>query len=458
MAKKKASKIISKKHLARQEREARQTRTIVGVSIGIVALVILLIAYGLLSDTLFLRWRPAVTVNGETLSLQEFQVRVRATRQSYVNQYMYYTQLYAMFGMDPSQDSSLTSIQTQLDSPSTIGSSVIDNMVNELLIRQYAKKNNITVSADELQTAVENGLGYGANGTPTPTSTSTSVVYPTLDATQFAMITPTRTPTVAPTSTTQPTATSDPNATAAPTGTPTLVPSLTPTVTPFTYQGFLDTYKNNLKTYAPDGMSEEQFRRIYYEDKLYEDKVKAVLTKNVARTQDEVWARHILVADEKLANAIYNQLQAGGNFATLASQYSIDTSNKDTGGDLGWFPKGQMVAEFETAIWDLPVGTLTKPVKTTYGYHIIEILGHEKDRPLSDTDYTNAVNTAFNTWLQDQRAGSTVVINDKWTQYTPTSPTIAEAQDKQNATQTAYVGTYFAQATQTGAVITPTPK
>ncbi len=104
MAKNKSPKILTKKHLARQDRERRQTRMITGIAIGIIAIVVLGIAYGLLNDTLFLNWRPAVTVNGETRSLHEFQVRVRVTRQQLISQYMQYTQLAQMFGMDPNSD------------------------------------------------------------------------------------------------------------------------------------------------------------------------------------------------------------------------------------------------------------------------------------------------------------------------------------------------------------------
>lgn len=232
MAKKSTPKIVSKKHLARQERERRQTRLIMGVSIGIVVVILLGIAYGLLNNTLFLRWRPAVTVNGESLSLQNFQVRVRATRQSLVAQYMQYIQFGQMLGVDPTTDPSMSQaldqISSQLDSPSTIGSQVIDDMVNSLLVRQYAKANGIIVTAADVDKAIQDALGYYPNGTPTPTLTPTTLVYPTLDATQLALVTPTITPTTAPTTTPRPTFT--PNLTA----TKTPIPTITPTATPYT--------------------------------------------------------------------------------------------------------------------------------------------------------------------------------------------------------------------------------
>ena len=446
MAKKANPKIISKKHLARQERERRQTRLISGVAIGIVSIIVLLIAYGLLNDTLFLKWRPAVTVNGDSLSLQEFQVRVRATRQSLIGQYMQYTQLAQMFGMDPNSDpqmsQTLSQITSELDSTSTIGSQTIDEMINDLLIRQYAKANGIVVAAADVEEAIQHGLNYYSKGTPTPTLTPTGVIYPTLDATQLALVTPTITPTTAPTTTPRPTYT--PNLTA----TATLIPTITPTATPYTLQGYQTQYKNTLKSYAPDGMNEAQFRKIYYESGLYQDRVKAKVTADITHEQEQVWARHILVADEATAKSVYDQLVAGADFATLAAKYSIDTTSKDKGGDLGWFGKGKMVPDFESAVWTMKIGAINPPVKTTYGYHVIQVLGHEV-RPLTDTEYNDAVTAAFNTWLQTQRTNSKVVINNSWTNYVPTTPTLAQAQTNDFATQTAYVATYYAGQTPT---------
>lgn len=88
-------------------------------------------------------------------------------------------------------------------------------------------------------------------------------------------------------------------------------------------------------------------------------------------TADEVTAQHILVEDEALADEILAKLKNGADFAEMAAQYSIDDSNKDNGGSLGTFGRGQMVTEFENAAFALEVGELSDPVKTEFGYHII---------------------------------------------------------------------------------------
>jgi peptidyl-prolyl cis-trans isomerase D len=442
MAKNKPTKIVTKKHLARQEREQQQTRIITGVAIGVVVIVLLLIAYGLLNDTLFNNWRPAVTVNGQSLSMQEFQVRVRANRQSLIGQYLQYEQFAQMFGMDPNSDpqlaQALQQISGELDAPSIIGGQVIDDMINDLIVRQYAKANGISVSAAEVEDTIQHGLNYYPSGTPTSTLTPTQLVYPTLDATQLAVITPTIAPTTAFTSTPRPTWTPDLTATATP------VASMTPTATPYTLQGYQSKYQDILKQYSPDGMSQAQFRKIYYESGLYQDRVKAKVTADVAHEQEQVWARHILVADEATANVVQAGLLAGEDFSVLAAKYSLDTTTKDKGGDMGWESKGAMTPELEAAAFSMNIGETSQPIKDTFGYHIIQVLGHEV-RPLTDAEYQTAVTNAYNKWLQDQRTSAKIVINSSWTNYVPTAPTLAEAQANDAATQTAYVATYQAQ-------------
>lgn len=232
------------------------------------------------------------------------------------------------------------------------------------------------------------------------------------------------------------------------TATITPLPSLTPTATPYTLDGFQNSYKEGLIYYSKLGMSETDFRKIFFESNLYRQRVSDIVTADVAHEQEQVWARHILVADETTAQSIREQLLAGADFATLAAANSIDTGTKEKGGDLGWFGKGKMFAEFETAAFSQQVGEIGQPVQTTSGWHIIQVLGHEIC-PLTDTEYKNAVTAAFNQWLTDQRTGANIVISDTWTANTPDQPSLQSAFNEMNATSTAYANQALQPPTQT---------
>jgi hypothetical protein len=82
-----------------------------------------------------------------------------------------------------------------------------------------------------------------------------------------------------------------------------------------------------------------------------------------------------LAAALATAKEVRDKLVDGGDWTALASQYSDDTYTKDSGGDLGPVARGDMVQEFEDAVFSLAVGEISQPIKTEYGYHVIEVTG-----------------------------------------------------------------------------------
>ncbi|MCQ9154327.1 peptidylprolyl isomerase [Acidomonas methanolica] len=90
----------------------------------------------------------------------------------------------------------------------------------------------------------------------------------------------------------------------------------------------------------------------------------------------EIHARHILVATEAEAKDIISQLKKGADFAALAKKLSTDKGSGASGGDLGWFKKGDMLPAFSDAAFAMKPNTISQtPVKTQYGYHVIQVLG-----------------------------------------------------------------------------------
>ena len=87
---------------------------------------------------------------------------------------------------------------------------------------------------------------------------------------------------------------------------------------------------------------------------------------------EQVDASHILVATEEIANEVIAKLGAGEKFEDLALEYSSDGSAAN-GGKLGLFGRGDMVEPFEKAAFSLPIGEISKPVQSNFGYHIIKV-------------------------------------------------------------------------------------
>ena len=335
--------VHSKKHLARLDRERRQTNIILFTFIGLLVIVAGLIGYAILYNTYLQAREPVAKVGNVNITVSEWQARVRLQTQTLQNQYTMYQQYSQMFGMDLTQQ--VQSIQDQLNNPTQLGQSVLDQMIDEELIRQEAAKRGITASKSEIDAAVQASFDYYPNGSPTPTITPTNVAFPTLSPQTLALVTITPTPTlfVTPTSTpaNNPSASSltpTPAAPATATGTPGPTETPFPTSTPYTLQGFQQTYQNSVTSYAKLGITADQLRALY-EVNILRQKLMDVITANTPHSQDEVWARHILVADDATANTVRQRLVNGEDFAKVAAEVSTDTGTKDKGGDLGWFPR-----------------------------------------------------------------------------------------------------------------------
>ena len=84
-------------------------------------------------------------------------------------------------------------------------------------------------------------------------------------------------------------------------------------------------------------------------------------------------AQHILVEERELAESLLVEIQQGADFSELARIHSIDTSTKDSGGDLGYFERDIMVPEFDKVVFEMDIGELSEVVETDYGFHIIKL-------------------------------------------------------------------------------------
>jgi parvulin-like peptidyl-prolyl isomerase len=419
----KKPKTLTKKHIARLERERRQVAIVRTVAIIMIVIVLGLIGYGFL-DTYYLQLqKPAVEVNGEKITIKQFQERVQLQRVNLVNIYQQYLFYQQNFGMDMTQQ--IQQIDSYLQSPQAIGQLVIDQIIEETLIRQEAQKRGVTVSDAEVEQAIQEAYNFFPEGTPTPTITPTSFEYPTLTSEQLTIYPHTPTPTITPPG---PPSTPDPSATATPIPTatsarptPTRVPEdLPPTATPYTLEGFQTQYRDTVERFKGYGVSEATLRDVY-RNNLLRQKLKEAITADLPTSEEQVWARHILVEKEGEAVAIVQLLRNGSDFARLAKEFSKDTGSADKGGDLGWFGRGVMVPEFENAAFTQPIGEIGEPVKSQFGYHIIQVIARQ-ELPLSSTQIERNRENAFTEWLNSAKNEAKITTYDTWKQHIPPMP------------------------------------
>jgi parvulin-like peptidyl-prolyl isomerase len=331
--------------------------------------VVLVLAFGFYQEYVVKPSAPVATVNGKVISVRDYQATIKYNRYVRANSIArLQDQLSQLDATAEDQQFLVQYIQQQIqqlqNAETTLPTDVLDNMIDNELVRQEAAKRNITVTADELQTDIEQQFGYERNP-PTPTPTP-------ITATAEITVTP------------------------------------TPTTVPMTLEEFQQNYSQYVAALRKNAsFGEAAFRRLF-ETSLYRTKLQDALAQEVPLTAEQVHARHILVATEDEAKKVVERLQAGEDFAALAKELSTDTSTKDNGGDLGWFPRGQMVTEFEDAAFALQPGETSDPVETSYGYHIINMIERDANRLLDAATLEQKKASALDDWLTIQRQSEAV--------------------------------------------------
>jgi hypothetical protein len=394
-------------HRRRRDEEANR-RVMIGLAVVGVLLILIVLA-GVIQELVIKPRQPVAVVDGQRITLQDYQKQVK---------YAYYQTL---------------NQGQPISDPQQTGLSVLDQMIQLDLLREQAKQRGITVTDQEITDQIEKSFGYYRQ-TPTPVPTST----PNLTATAEATATP---------------------ATPTPTGTisPTVTPLPTPTLV--SEQAYKDEYKRTLDTIkAQTGLTEQDIRS-QVEAGLLEQKLYDVVTKDVPTTAEQVKLRHILIAVRTaeptpaptatpapgstatptpepgatatptpaptlaprtdaealaIAQEVKKKLDAGGDWKTLALQYSDDPGSKTQGGELGWYAKGQgLDTDFENAAFSLPVNKISDPVKTQFGYHIIQVEEKDPNRALDAYTIYQKKQEFFQTWLTNLQNSAKIERN--WT-------------------------------------------
>ncbi len=392
----KASKVklpkeMTRKHLARAEREARQQRLLlIGIAV-VVVVAIALVGYGFLDERVIKQQQPVAQVNGKNITTADFQKRVRYTRAQITAQVNQLQAQREQFASDPSLsyftqqiDQQLTNLQSQLSDPVSLGGQVVNSMVGEELIRQEAAKRGIIVPPEEVKTALEHNFNFyrvPPTATPAPTASPTPVASPTPLPTPTVSITPTATPE------------------------PTFTPE--PTATPVTEQAYNTMLNNYLTQLAQTGMTQTDLNSLVESD-LLRSKLTESFGKTMPSSTDQVEFHYINFETEAGAQAAEAQLKSGLSFDDLYQRVQAGQVVSATGNILPWTPTDELTqtlgSEFGEVVLSLGISQTSQIVTGTtgIGYFIFRQDGRAS-LPLTDSQIQSRQQKAFQDWLTSQR-------------------------------------------------------
>lgn len=467
-----------------RERNLRLT-AIVG---GIVGVALLLILYGVINELVIKPNSVLAQVENESIVTRDFWQQARL-RQSELENQRLRLQLFAQqFGDSSLFASQIASINATLASPLTLGTQVLNEMIEAAVLQIKAPEVGVSVTDEEVEKTLreEVAQGQGALTVPQATATADAAAEATATAETF-----TPTPVPSPTPTPEDEADSEPTAAAAGAEPETVEEAPTPeppaVLTDALYQEGLSTLEDNLRENA--GMNLASYREVI-RARLLRNKVSETISQElVSSTEEQVRVRHILISvdpepppeteessgetegetsppgtpspvseseqekDEStdapateltegdaveddegdgrsppenptppeiwnpdangdgrvddaealaFAQTLHQRILDGEDFADLALRFSNDPGSGSQGGELGWAGRGRYVPEFEEAAFSLEVGEMSAPVKSTFGYHIIEVLERDDERPKEEANLQQEYAEAFQTWLQEQ--------------------------------------------------------
>jgi parvulin-like peptidyl-prolyl isomerase len=345
-----AAATLSRRSLSKWDREQRNTRVLVLSGAALVSLVVLILAWGWVLDNVLRANDVAALVNGDTITTRQLVEEMRPDAQA----------IEVQAQQAPGSVPRAQVAQYVEQEKRKLVEQAQGTLVDQHILQKEAAQRGIAVTPEEVDQRLRESVAtYEAQRNPQPT----------------------------------PEAATDP---ASPTASPEAVGS--PTPIPTLEQA---AYDEALKRLLSDlGLTEQRLRTTFSRNLLREKLGTAIAGE---ATQEQIHARHILLPDEEKAKEALAKLEGGADFAELAKQESTDTSTKDKGGDLGWFPRGAMVEAFQEAAFGLQPGQRSGIVQSQFGFHIIEVLERDSNRPMDEQQLRNARAQAVEKLLGDRR-------------------------------------------------------
>ena len=354
---------LNRKQLSRREKETRLNQRLIIGTAAVLALVVIVLGWGLVDQFVLRPRRPVVAVAGEKVHVDQYQKLVRYRRWDYRNyiNYLESQRMQAAAGGEGSAfllqyfEQQIEQLQMQM---TNIPSQVVEELIDDLIVRHEAEQRGLTVAEEEVQMRIEEQFGYLRNP-PTPVDAAEQG-----DAEEGD--------------------TADETA-------------------PMTYEQYVEISQGWFTAMREaSGFTQQDFEQLI-EGAILREKLEEQLKADVPTTSEQIHARHIMVETQEEAEEVLARLNAGEPFEVVAIEMSLDTSNKDEGGDLGWFPRGYMVPEFEEAAFALAPGEISDVVETMFGYHIIQVEDRDPNREMDEYTLEQTQYDAIANWFSAQR-------------------------------------------------------
>lgn len=349
-------KALTRRQVARRVKEEKLNRILTWSAIGVVAVILLIIGYGLITELVIKARRPVARVDGVAITTQQFQrrlyyERLLMRRQLDMNQY-YLSQIDSTDETMQSYYQYLQSTVSRLDSQlsanmaSVLGKQVLDTLLEEELVRKEAQARSLSVSQEDVTLTMEQMLGYDRTVTETVTDTTTVRSFDEL---------------------------------------------------------YADFKKNILE---PSRLSEQDFRTMV-ETSLLRDQLVAIIGADVPQTSDQIDPIIFAVDSEETGMAIRERIENGEDPTGLIVELNNDESEQTAGYALSWVPVGylggQLGPDIEQVALNTPVGKAAEPTLGSDGvYYVIYINGHE-ERPVDEATLKQMREDQYKAWLDPQK-------------------------------------------------------
>jgi hypothetical protein len=356
----------TKKQIALGRKEARQNR-IIWFGVGALCLLVLIIVLvGVISELLVRPATPVAEVNGVGIRRDDYEALVRYQRH---NAYLNIQDLQSgLQSLDPTQEGNeflITFYQQQLEQLQTalltIPQTALDELIDDEMIRVMAGEAGIVVSDDDIEQSIMDDLRRAAS----PQSTET-----TTDTVQL------------------------------------------PTSTPIPQAQLDEFYRNILDSM---GLSDKEFRTIVGRG-LLRTKVQELLANEVDTTGLVAHVQMIQTDSQEEALAAQERIEAGEDFALVASEVSTDPGSAESGGDLGWITPGQFLSrygeEWDTLIFSLEPGAIDL-AESGEKFYVVRVLEKDENGPLPEEALSERRYNALADWIEEQRASPDVQIDWK---------------------------------------------